>query len=331
MHYFKRISLAITLFFGLYFIFLSEKYYFDIPLNERVTVYYNRTNYVLRYFVDTAFQNQWRQEETPMNSTRLDIVIPIVEKDLEVLPHALSGIRNMIFHPLGKIYLLAPESAKIRQFAKENNCEFIFEDSLFEKSEKDKIKKHGGWIYQQFLKLAVNKAVEHEYYLIIDADTVLIHPQIFVQNSSYNIFNPEESKCILNTNGVYYPERKRFTKKALNLNFSFRQGFVIHHMLFRKQWMAEFKQELEKQHGMSWQDALLKLVEQDTERGLSEYDMYATFVYNRYPNQVKIVAGANLTVHRDKLSGINDLKAAYANSYKSMSFHHFRNVESPKA
>ena len=97
-------------------------------------------------------------------------------------------------------------------------------------------------------------------------------------------------------------------------------------MLFRKQWMAEFKHEIEKQHGMSWQDALLKLVEEDTERGLSEYDMYATFIYNRYPHHVKIVAGANLTVHRDKLTGINDLKSAYADSYKSMSFHHFRNV-----
>jgi hypothetical protein len=97
-------------------------------------------------------------------------------------------------------------------------------------------------------------------------------------------------------------------------------------MIFRKQWMAEFKQEIEKQHRLNWQEALLKLVKEDTELGLSEYDMYATFVYNRYPDKVKLVAGANLTVHRDKLPGINDLKAAYASSYKSMSFHHFRNV-----
>lgn len=327
MRYIKKISITLLLAYVFYFIVIQEKYYFDIPANERATVYYNRVNYVLRYFQDTAFQNQWRQEETPSNYTRLDVVIPVVEKDLEVLPYALSGIRNMIFQPLGKVYLLAPESAKIRQFAKENNCEFIFEDSLFEKEEKEKIKKHGGWIYQQFLKLAVNQVIEQEHYLIIDADTVLIRPQIFIQNPLHQAFNPKESKCILNTNGIHYAERKRFTKKALKLNFSYRQGFVIHHMLFRKQWMAEFKQELEKLHNANWKEALLKLVEEDTERGLSEYDMYATFVYNRYPNQIKIVAGANLTVHRDKLSGISDLKSAYAGSYKSLSFHHFRKIE----
>ena len=70
MYYFKRILLALILVYIFYFIIFFEKYYFDIPLNERITVYYNRTNYVLRYFVDTAFQNQWRQEETPMNATR---------------------------------------------------------------------------------------------------------------------------------------------------------------------------------------------------------------------------------------------------------------------
>lgn len=90
--------------------------------------------------------------------------------------------------------------------------------------------------------------------------------------------------------------------------------------------MTEFKQEIEKKHGMNWQNALLKLVQEDTELGLSEYDMYATFIYNQHPGHVHLVAGANLTVYHDKLSGITDIKAAYGDSYKSMSFHNYKLV-----
>lgn len=231
---FKNIFSGLILLFFFSLIMFSEKYYFDTFLDKRITRTYNKINYIFRSFNDPSFKNPWLQESAPSSPVRLDIVIPIVEKDLEVLPYTLLGIRNMIFHPLGKIYLLTPESAKIRQFALDNHCEFIFEDSLFEKNEKDKIKKHGGWIYQQFLKLAVDKAVEQEYYLVIDADTVLLRPQIFVENPVHQTFNPNESKCILNTNGFHYAERKRFTKKVFNFNSSYRQGFVIHHMLFRK-------------------------------------------------------------------------------------------------
>jgi len=36
---------------------------------------------------------------------KIDILIPVIEKDLDVLPHAIASVRKNVSHPIGEILL----------------------------------------------------------------------------------------------------------------------------------------------------------------------------------------------------------------------------------
>lgn len=107
----------------------------------------------------------------PQSSVKLDIVIPIIEKDLPTLPYVIKGIRSQLMHPLGTIYLIAPESLKIREAAEKYNATFILEDTVLPKFRQNP--PQAGWIKQQYLKLNADQFVQSDHYLVVDATLFL--------------------------------------------------------------------------------------------------------------------------------------------------------------
>lgn len=49
------------------------------------------------------------------NSTRIDVLIPAIDKDLNTLPHVIDSVRRHVRHPIGRIYIVSPESSGIRK------------------------------------------------------------------------------------------------------------------------------------------------------------------------------------------------------------------------
>lgn len=57
----------------------------------------------------------------------IDVVIPIIAKDLHILPLCLEGVRHQVPHPIRQIYIVAPAQQEIIQFCEERQLVFVDE------------------------------------------------------------------------------------------------------------------------------------------------------------------------------------------------------------
>ena len=215
-------------------------------------------------------------------------------------------------HKIGTIFLVAPENERIKAFAKDHGCTFILEDTVLTSPE---IKKYGGWIVQQFLKLSADRFVHHNHYFVIDADTILIRPTIFMD---------EEQNYIVNTHWSPCPDWKIFTARLLQNTHVYRYDFICHNMLFSKKILRGMKSHIEKIHNAPWDLAILKELEkQENRRCFSEYELYMTYLTKFYTKKFWFVSNANITIYRDFIDKLPNIIRAYASQYKSVSLHHF--------
>ncbi len=301
---FYLLSVVIIPFLVLYYLLFTPS---SIPSSDHFFNQIKRhvANRILKYIKpDPMFEFN-----LPASAVRLDIVIPIIEKDLPTLPYVIRGIRSQIMHPLGNIYLVAPESQKIREAAEQFKAIFVLEDTVLPKFRQSPPK--AGWIKQQYLKLNADQFVQNEDYLVVDADTAFVRPQVF------EYFG----KTIFNAHFNYTIARKVMVQRALNLNKLYNFCFTIHHMHIEKSKLKALKERLEQIHQKPWQDALNEL--DVPEGGFSEYELYANFVLSEYPNEAMILHGRNIEIPRDKLDSFDTIVPALAYKAKSVSLHHF--------
>ncbi|MBI1954498.1 MAG: hypothetical protein HYS39_02695 [Proteobacteria bacterium] len=266
--------------------------------------------YKLREENDPAFV---RRCIIPTSEIELDVVIPLIEKDLEVVKYTLQSVRKMVGHKIGNIYLISPESEKIRLFAQEYGCEFVLEDDVLPSQD---IKKYGGWIVQQFLKLNADFITQHDHYLVVDADTVFLRPLVFAY---------EDGAYLVNTHWDCSTLRKRTTALLLGNKKVYQYDFVSHHMFFSKTILKAMKEHIERRFQKRWDQAILDIFEKnkDYRDGFSEYDLYITYLTEFSNVKFKFVSNANITVYRNFLSRLDQIMQAYSHQYKSVSLHHF--------
>lgn len=251
--------------------------------------------------------------EIPTSEVPIDVVIPVIEKDAATLVLTIESVRANILQPIKNIYFIAPESKILRQIATEKNCIFVLEDGVLPVFSKNTQRK--GWIKQQYLKLNSDTVATCEHFLIIDADTLLIRPQIFVT----------KDKEVLNILHDYWFKRKQMVKIALGFNKFHNLDFTSHHMLFSKTKIHALKQHLQNMHGKPWQDALDSL--DIPEGSFSEYELYGNFVAQRFEDQVELVLGCNIIFPRNGLSNVDKARDYLSNKYKSLTMHSFLTIE----
>ena len=249
----------------------------------------------------------------PLSNIPIDVIIPVIEKDAETLVLTIDSVRGNILQPIANIYLIAPESIILRKIAQEKNCVFVLEDTVLPTFSNNTNRK--GWIKQQYLKLNADKVGACEHFLIIDADTILIRPQIFAT----------ENKEVLNILHDYWLDRKQMVKIALGFDKFHNVDFTSHHMLICKTKLKALKQHLQNLHGLPWQDALDTL--NIPEGSFSEYELYGNFVTQRFENDIELVLGSNALFPRNGLSNINYAREYLSCKYKSMTMHSFLTIE----
>ena len=257
--------------------------------------------------------DQFCNADVPTSEVPIDVIIPVIDKDAPTLLLTIESVRANILQPIKNIYFIAPESKLLREIAHEKNCIFVLEDGvlpIFSKNTKRK-----GWIKQQYLKLNSDTVASCEHFLVIDADTLLIRPQIFVTNH----------KAVLNILYDYWFKRKQMVKIALGFNKFHNLDFTSHHMLLSKTKLKALKQHLEKLHGKPWQDALDSL--DIPEGSFSEYELYGNFVAQRFEKEVEFVLGSIIIFPRNGLSNVDKARDFLCNKYKSLTMHSFLTIE----
>jgi Family of unknown function (DUF6492) len=248
----------------------------------------------------------------------IDVVIPAIRKDLEVLPVTINSIRKNIAHPIGEIFIISPKDSDIQRLCEEKNCKFVEENSVLP-IKKDDIGymvnsiDRSGWIYQQLLKLGSESLGVNEHYLVLDSDTVLLRKQSFKHGS----------RVILNCSDEYHQPYYDTFKKLLVFSPNIPLSFVSHYMLLEKSKLREFKYHIELNNKKDWWQAIIDSLDKTVSSSFSEYESYGHFIQVKYRNSVELEYWFNVASSDLSDMDLDCLILKFSGIYKSISFHSY--------
>jgi hypothetical protein len=249
----------------------------------------------------------------------IDVVIPTVSKDFDTLSTVISQLKINLENKVNSIFIVSKEEESIINFCKENNLNFINENSVLGYS-KEKIKyevsgiDRSGWLFQQLLKLSSESFVTSENYLVTDSDTILINKHNFIDDKNRFVFQMSEE--------WHTPYRKTF-EKIFGYKPQTKLSFVSHMMIFNKKILSEMKTEIESIHNKKWDSVIIENINNSELSCFSEFETYGNFIKNKYPEKIKLVPFYNLSLHKNQLHDIKNLINKYKENYNSLSFHDY--------
>lgn len=266
-----------------------------------------------------AFSRLWEmlpQKSVKASDEPIDVVIPIISKDLAILPLCLQGVRKNICHPIKAIYIVAPNDQEIVDFCKKEQLIFVEESTIFHFPPKHlglvvtrpdgRVVDRSGWLFQQLVKLS-GAVGTCEYFLCIDADHILISPHVFLDKQGTPIFYMSE-EC----HTAYYKNIRKLMGKPYHSLLS----YIDHKMLFSKKELAKLRKEIEKaNHQQEWKEAIVSSYDRTDTSGFSEFELYGSFVSKKrqLPWRQKKLA------YKD-MADFDTLTQKYSGKYLSITF-----------
>lgn len=244
------------------------------------------------------------------SSEEIDVMIPAVEKDLQILPLCLAGIRHCVEHPIKRIYIVAPDTAKFHAFCEKENLIFVPEKTVFgfgPESIDYRVngQNRAGWIFQQLLKLS-GKIGMSKYFLVIDADHILLRPTVFLSTSGRTVFYLSREHHL-----PYYENLQRLfgLKSIPNLSF------VDHKMLFSRPMLKQIHERLGGES--QWVQTILQSLDKTEISSFSEYEMFGLTC----PKSKRLLmAWENKNKKYSDLTDYETLCRRFAKRYRSITF-----------
>lgn len=250
----------------------------------------------------------------------IDVVVPAAEKDVEVLGYTIDGIRLHVRHPIQNLFIVAPHSPSIQALCRRKRCEFVYERDLVDMTPADiglvvGGQDRSGWLYQQFLKWSGDILAGTNHYLVVDADTVLIRPQVFERGG----------RVILNySDEMHVPYFELYRRLLMEAPVS-PVSFTSHQMLFDVRILRVLKERIQEIQGCSWIDAIIRNVDPHERSGSSDYETYGQYVFKHHPESIAVEYWCNLSLRRaHNLKHPRLLSLQYGGAFKSISFHSYK-------
>ncbi len=211
----------------------------------------------------------------------IDVIIPIIEKDLHILPLCLEGVRKCVSHPIKDIYIVAPTNESILKFCKQYRLRFVDEREVFGFGPQDigleivypygGTRDRSGWLFQQLIKLS-GRIGTCRYYLCIDADHVLIRPHVFLTEDRKTVFYMSYEM-----HQPYYDNIQRLMPGTKLSCLS----YVDHKMLFDKEMIRELHAVLNPSSEDAWVQTIIDSYDRTCEAGFSEFELYGNYVQDK--------------------------------------------------
>lgn len=251
----------------------------------------------IRKFVDLS---QIQHPLGKLSTSSISVVIPCHPKDIAILSLTLEGLERNCLNPISEVIIVSPDELEIDKIEK-LSLRFI-NDRTVVSSEIIKIIKDNfptskfGWVFQQILKIrTATDFSQAENILIIDSDTILTKPTLFV-----------EGHCqVLNISREYHRQYIKQYQDFSKTNFDLGLSFVTHYQL----WQRDILEKLwSSDRLVEW----LLCADKSSESSVSEYQSYGSYLIQNYPQRFKFSQWGNAEVSRtltDNLSyeGISGL------------------------
>jgi hypothetical protein len=265
----------------------------------------------------------WAADELPA----IEVFFVSKLEDIQILGLAVNSVVNNSINPISQIVIAVPDncvqSTREYFFSSINKkiIEVISENKLVSQSVieliKQKCPKRYGWILQQVLVASFILSAKSENVLIVDSDTIIIRPQVWINNSKKQILMPT-----FELHSPYYDFFQHVSTKYPTPRFS----FVSHHMLVQ----ASIFREVYEVFGGDIYTALEQAFSfsdlTDNSPFDLKYEIYAQYLINNYKERVSFVKWANLSCSRRELASVIEGKSTteeFSSLYNSVSLHHW--------
>lgn len=236
-----------------------------------------------------------------------DLVVLATKRNFSVLQIAVPYYkRNISFNHLWIVTSLENKQAV------ENlgNASFFDEDKVFDGLTIDAIQKilyskignkeRAGWYFQQLVKLAWSYRCEDACYIVIDADTIPLHPLTFFEEDKYLFTQKVEY------NKPYFDTINTLFNGTLKREIN--GSFIAEHMVFDCAYVHEMLEVImsnESLQGNLFFEKILNAIETDSlgKSGFSEFETYGNYMYKFHNDNVQI---RKLRTQREALRILGD-------------------------
>lgn len=268
------------------------------------------------FFIRRHFSTYKSKTDKNINEP-LNILILVVEKDLSLLANCIELLRKNVANKIEKIFVVSPNTSNIKNICEELNVLWVDEKQLEPVSKsyiysKYPNKSKTNWLYQQFLKLNVDKLINEGYCLITDVDTFLIQKQYFLK----------QTQMVLKTSDEYHILYASAVKKLLRTSKLLNRSFIAHHQLIALEILTELKYTILSNfvdQNNVW-DCILNVVNEN-DGWFSEYELYGNYAYNKYRDLIFLQYWFNYNSYSKNISKVN--LAKISSKFLSCSFHNY--------
>lgn len=252
------------------------------------------------------------------NGRKLDILICATKKDLQVLDYCIKGLYDNLKHPIGKIFIITPSNLDLDLLkTRYPSVIHLNEDEILPITRVDidyfvNGQDRSGWLFQQLLKLSADQISDSENVLLIDADTVLVSPQVYEIN---------DKNILLISDEFHKPYFDVYTKLTGELPTTLLSS-VSHSLLINRKHLIELKKHIADLHLMEWWQAIIAKTDKFNSSGFSEYELYGQWVLNKYPESYTREYFFNKSIKR-KFKANQSQFIEYLGRIRSVSLHSY--------
>lgn len=246
----------------------------------------------------------------------IDLVVPCHIKDIESLHLVIAGAVASAINPIGSVRLVAP-SVTVDELASRfpdatiSSDEEVLGESLLADVSRLVPRARRGWAIQQLVKFASGLASTARAVLIVDADTVLLRPRVWLDDSGV--------QALAASWEFHYPYARHTEAMWRGDGRSTRISFVTHHQLQQRDVLQRMFPEVTADLAR-W----LSIAHWDEESAVSEYHSYGTWLSNAEPDRVRLAKWSNRIAQSSTLSGL----PANADDALQVLRHRFRGAHS---
>lgn len=261
------------------------------------------------------------------STLKLDVVTPLAEKDLPMFYFSVPSIREHLLHPIGQHYLVGRDSPKMRDAARAMSCTFVDELEVcpeglaaYKKAIEGTSCNRVGWFYQQMLKLNMNQICESGRFITVDADTVFINPVRYELNN----------QIIFDISDGYRRDFDYLLDILLPAERRSPFSFMCHIMIMENECLQQLQQHIERVTGHEWRQGIMKSIDYERPEYYSEFELYANFVLNRWPQRYTRSYWFNREISCEFMADTDRFKQDSRKRFKTLSFHVRKLPRNPK-
>jgi FkbM family methyltransferase len=225
----------------------------------------------------------------------IDVVIPCHSKDFAKLELTIESARTCVLNPIGDVKLITNSNMVDVLQKKFPDCqvlsdEYFLSPEMIQKVSNQVLPDRQGWFLQQLIKFAACLQSDREACLVLDADTILIQPRVWLDSSGVQILSISEE--------YHTPYVRHYTS-------TFGQGvcpwsFVTHHQLMQRNILRSMFDGL-SDGLLSW----LNTANFNEPSAISEYHSYGQWIVSNRKELVRFAKLNNVIRRFDSISELS--------------------------